>query len=129
MQGFLSEDAKNIVDCVGKIGNKDCSQTDKTGALLNLVSNPTVMSVVDKIFSKSPPDTAQQNAQTTPSNSQNDLSANAQNSATNAFVNDELYAFSTPSQLSTQFFAPINGIADNEVKNKLYTAFDNWYVK
>jgi len=126
LQSFLSDDAKNIFDCVGKISNKDCSQSDKTGALLNLVTNPTVMGVVDKIFAKT---TEQSDSQNTGQNGNQQSTQQQQNCTTKPFQNAEGYTFNTPSEQSTQFFAPINGIADNEVKHKLYSAFDNWYIK
>lgn len=126
MQGFLSDDAKNIFDCVGKISNRHCSQSDKTGALLNLVTNPTVMGVVDKIFAKP---TQQGNTHSTQQQGSPPYTQQDTSCTTKAFQNEEGYTFNTPSELSTQFFAPINGIADNEVKHKLYTAFDNWYIK
>lgn len=102
---FVSDDAKSIIDCVGKLSDKSCSQEDKTGALLQMMTNPTVMSMASSLFNKT------------------------NNSKDKPIVNDEGYQFETPSKQSKEFFKPIDNIADAEVKHKLYWFYDNWYVK
>lgn len=102
---FVSEDTKSIIDCVGKLSDKNCSQEDKTGALFQMMTNPTVMNVASSLFKKT------------------------EEHKDEPFVNDEGYQFETPSEQSRDFFKPIDNIADAEVKHKLYWFYDNWYVK
>lgn len=105
MTDFLSDDAKNIYNCVDKLTSKQSSQEDKTGALFQIISNPSVMELAGRLFN------SKQNEQ--PPSQQN----------------EEGYAFETPSASSQEFFRPIDNIADAEVKHKLYWFYDNWYVK
>lgn len=102
---FLSDDTKNLVDCLGKLTSDNTE--DKLGAIMQAVTNPTVISVAQSIFSK--PETPPKENET--------------------FANHEGYAFKSPSHEAQEFFKPIEHIADPEVKNKLYTLYDNWYLK
>ncbi len=102
---FMSEDTKNIMDCVTKLSDKDASKEDKTGAIFQMMTNPAVMDTVSKLFKK----------EEKPESKQDE--------------NAEGYKFETPSTASREFFHPIDNIADAEVKNKLYWFYDNWYVK
>lgn len=102
---FVSEDTKSILDCVGKLSDKNCSQEDKTGALFQMMTNPTLMNMASSLFNKT------------------------EEPKNEPIVNDEGYKFETPSQQSRDFFKPIDNIADAEVKHKLYWFYDNWYVK
>lgn len=106
---FLSDDTKNIINCVDKLTSKNASKEDKTGALFQIISNPDVMNMASKIFSS-------KDAQSNPA-------------STSAPKNDEGYTFETPSAASQEFFRPIDNIADAEIKHKLYWFYDNWYIK
>lgn len=101
---FLSDDTKSMLDCFGKITSNNT--TDKLGAIMQALSNPVVMNVAQSMFSKS-----------------------QENEPQGEFANDEGYAFDKPSQEAKEFFRPIEHIADPEVKNKLYSLYDNWYLK
>lgn len=101
---FLSDDTKSMLDCFGKITSNNT--TDKLGAIMQALSNPVVMNVAQSMFSKS-----------------------QENEPQGEFTNDEGYAFDKPSQEAKEFFRPIEHIADPEVKNKLYSLYDNWYLK
>lgn len=100
---FVSDDTKSIIDCVEKLSSNNSSQQDKTGAILQMMTNPTVMNMASNLFGKA--------------------------NADEPIVNDEGYKFEQPSKDSREFFKPIDNIADSEVKNKLYWFYDNWYVK
>lgn len=99
---FMSDDTKNILESVSKLSSKDSTQEDKTGAILQMITNPTVMNMASSLFGKTDKKTE---------------------------TNDEGYKFDTPSSDSREFFKPIDNIADSEVKHKLYWFYDNWYVK
>ena len=101
---FVNDDTKNIIDCVGKLSSNDSSQQDKTGAILQMMTNPAVMNMASSLFGKGQSDEK-------------------------PVVNDEGYKFEQPSKASQEFFKPIDNIADAEVKHKLYWFYDNWYVK
>ena len=108
---FLSDDTKNILDCVNKLSDKQCSQEDKTGAIFQIITNPQLMNIASNLFSG--------NAQQQPK----------PNEQTNVHTNSEGYRFEHPSTASQEFFRPIDNIADSEIKHKLYWFYDNWYVK
>lgn len=105
LKDFLSDDTKNLVDCLSNLTSD--SAEDKLGAIMQAISNPAVISVAQSIFSK----------------------PEAHTKEDETFVNDEGYTFKSPSHEAQEFFKPIEHIADPEVKNKLYTLYDNWYLK
>ena len=108
---FLSDDTKNILNCVSKLSDKHCSQEDKTGAIFQIITNPQLMNIANNLFAGN---------------------ANEQQKPTgqsDANTNSEGYKFEQPSTASQEFFRPIDNIADAEVKHKLYWFYDNWYVK
>lgn len=107
---ILSDDTKNILNCVDKLTSKNASQEDRTGALLQIISNPNIMDIASKIFSTKD-------------------AAKKESSDFDAPKNDEGYTFETPSSASKEFFQPIDNIADAEIKHKLYWFYDNWYIK
>lgn len=100
---FVSDDTKNIIDCVEKLSSQNASTEDKTGAIFQMMTNPTIMNMASSLFKKE--------------------------EEAKPVVNDEGYRFETPSKASQDFFKPIDNIADAEIKHKLYWFYDNWYVK
>ena len=111
---FLSEDTKNIISCVNKLTDSQCSQQDKTGAIFQMMTNPAVMNVASSFFGGG---TGAQQEQP------------KQNEQADGMQNSEGYKFEQSSPASQEFFRPIDNIADAEVKHKLYWFYDNWYVK
>lgn len=105
LEDFLSQEAKDVLGCVGKLSHG--SNDDKMGAVVQLLSNPTVAGILQNVLG---------NTQSAPQKEQ-------------TFENEEGYRFEQPSQASKEFFRPIDNIADAEVKHKLYWFYDNWYVK
>jgi len=103
---FLSDDTKNMLNCVDKLTSKNASKDDKTGALFQIISNPAIMDIAGKLFQQKKSDNVPEKE-----------------------TNDEGYEFEKPSADSKEFFKPIDNIADSEVKHKLYWFYDNWYVK
>ena len=116
---FLSEDTKNMMNCVDKLSSQECSQEDKTSAIFQMLSNPAVMNLASNMFGGFGKTTTKQP----------DESERQQQNDENADVNSEGYRFETPSKASQEFFRPIDNIADEEIKHKLYWFYDNWYVK
>lgn len=114
LSGFLSDDTKNIISCVNKLTDSQCSQEDKTGAIFQMMTNPAVMSMASSFFAG--------NA----GKGQEESKPNAQD---DGLHNSEGYKFEQPSMPAQEFFRPIDNIADAEVKHKLYWFYDNWYVK
>ena len=47
---FLSDDTKNLLECVNKLSDKACSGEDKMGAIFQMMSNPAVMNIANGIF-------------------------------------------------------------------------------
>lgn len=105
---FLSSDTKNILECFSQLSSKESNNNDKLGAILQMISNPMFADIASNLFGNKPKteETAQQSG----------------------FTNDEGYNFQQPTVASQEFFKPIENIADPEVKNKLYTLYENWYV-
>lgn len=105
---ILSENAQNVVDAVQNLTNGG----SKTDALLSLLTNPAVSEILSQFLTKS------------------DVKNDAPKQSTAPNVNDEGYVFKDrPSADSQSFFSPVDNIADDEVKHKLYRFYDNWYVK
>ena len=48
---FLSDDTKNIINCVNKLSDRQCSQEDRTGAIFQMMTNPALMNIASSIFS------------------------------------------------------------------------------
>ena len=124
LSGFLSDDTKNILNCVNTLSSNNCTQEDKTSAILGLMSNPAVINLAGNFFGG---EANKQDAQQNEVHS--DGSKTAEQGSSNEHVNDEGYKFETPSAGSQEFFRQIDNIADAEVKHKLYWFYDNWYVK
>ena len=113
LSGFLSDDTKNIINCVHKLSDSQCSNEDKTGAIFQMMTNPAVMNIASSFFGG-----GANNQQ------QNDTAAQS-----DCATNSEGYKFEQPSTTAQEFFRPIDNIADAEIKHKLYWFYDNWYVK
>lgn len=120
--GFLSEDTKNIINCVGTLSNEKCSQEDRTGAIFQMLSNPAIMNLASNLFGNF-------GAATAPDKKENDTDGVKNQHTSRDDVNSEGFRFDTPSDDSREFFRPIDNIADSEIKHKLYWFYDNWYVK
>lgn len=111
---LFSDDAKNMLDCMNKLSSQKSTADDKMGALFQIISNPAVMEMLQNIMPKKQPE---------------EKTPRQDDAAKNEFTNEEGYRFETPSAESQQFFRPIDGIADAEIKSKLYWFYDNWYIK
>lgn len=97
---LFSDETRALLECVGTLTDKQASSDDKTGALLQMLSNPKIAELAEGLLHPR-----------------------------KEFANEEGYKFDTPSQASKDFFKPIDNVADAEVKHKLYGFYDNWYVK
>ena len=112
ISAFLSDDTKNILSCVSKLSDKQCSQEDRTGAIFQIMTNPQVMNIANNLFGGNGEQQEQKHDE-----------------QTNGYTNGEGYRFEQPSPASQEFFRPIDNIADAEVKHKLYWFYENWYIK
>lgn len=133
---FLNDDARGILEGVTKLSSPTASSEDKTGAIFQMMTNPTVMSIAQNLFGtdkqtptsdgsmQDAPTTTPQQPQMEPTAAQhqNDVPTNT------APQNDEGYTFASPTERAKQFFAPIEPIATAEVKHKLCYFYDNWYL-
>ena len=99
---LLSDDSKALVGNIQKLSDANATAEDKTGAVLGLVTNPTVMSIADKLLG-------------------------GKNETSKPLVNDEGYKLGTPSADSAKFFSEVDNVADAEVKSKLYKWYDWQY--
>ena len=119
LSGLLSDDTKNIINCVNTLSSNKCSQEDRTNALLQMMTNPTVMNLAGNFFGGGASEKSQESNDSFTQTDQQD----------GEHINSEGYRFETPSASSQEFFRPIDNIADTEIKHKLYWFYDNWYVK
>lgn len=127
LSDFLSDDTKNMIDCVDKLSSKQCSQQDKTGAILQMMTNPAVINLASNLFAGINTQTNGDNGKNAQQNANCSEKSDITNNSTD--TNSEGYRFETPSNDSREFFRPIDNIADTEIKHKLYWFYDNWYVK
>ena len=149
---FLNDDAKGILDGVTKLSSPTASNEDKTGAIFQMMTNPTVMSFAQNLFGGDKPSQPSDCQGQTATGAPDATSAPRQQScnyypacpqtdnATTSFdgttfsqqttppQNDEGYTFASPTERAKQFFAPIDAIATAEVKHKLCYFYDHWYL-
>lgn len=140
LDSMLSDEAKNIMGSVRTLTNGD---GDKTGALLSILTNPSVMSVVSSMFGGvldnivnfgrgssndgASNSSAEGNSET--SDGTTDSDSNTSPYSHNATTDNREYD-TTPYYGGTegahQFFAPVDNIAGTEVASKLYHMYDNY---
>lgn len=122
---FLSDETKDILDGVAKLSSTTATSEDKTGVILQMMTNPTVMNIAQNLFgtngnsTKTPPPTDKAPTPPNDTPTTTDVSKNQ---------NDEGYTFDSPTERAKQFFAPIDTIATAEIKHKLCYFYDNWYL-
>lgn len=113
---FLSDETKDILDGVAKLSSATATNEDKTGAILQMMTNPTVMNIAQNLFgTKGTNQTPDEPNDTPPDDSLKNQ-------------NDEGYTFDSPTERAKQFFAPVDTIATTEIKHKLCYFYDNWYL-
>lgn len=111
ISGLLNDNARSVMDSVGKLSDPNASKEQRTGALLEMMTNPTVMEMAEKLFSGS----SAKSADSTPKEDQD--------------VNSEGYNLGRYSDESREFFRPIEKVAGKEVSHKLYSLYDNRYPR
>lgn len=113
---FLSDETKDILDGVAKLSSATATNEDKTGAILQMMTNPTVMNIAQNLFgTKGTNQTPDEPSDIPPADSLKNQ-------------NDEGYTFDSPTERAKQFFAPVDTIATTEIKHKLCYFYDNWYL-
>ena len=133
---FLNDDTKDILQGVSKLSSPTATSEDKTGAILQMMTNPTVMNIAQNLFggmgNATPPQsdapTPQPFGAQTPFTPTADTSPLNNTQPATDYQNDEGYTFDSPTERAKQFFAPIDTIATTEVKHKLCYFYDNWYL-
>ena len=103
LRSVLNDDTKNLIDTAQKLGDPNSSVDDRTGALLNLATNPAFMSFAGNLF------------------------GGGNEKADDPDVNDEGFRFEKPSEAAREFFRPVENVAGKEASHKLYEIYDNWY--
>ncbi len=130
LDGMLSEDAKSIL---GSIDNLTNGSTDKTGALLSLLTNPSVMSIVTSMFGGlldnivnfgSGNSTASSDSSTGDDTAKSASDADEDAGSGKQYDTSPYYSGSSNAH---SFFAHVDNIAGQEVSSKLYHIYDNWY--
>lgn len=94
---FLNEDTRGILDGVTKLSSPTATSEDKTGAIFQMMTNPTVMSFAQNLFggdkggmsTKQPPSTTQTPFQTPPT---------AQETPTQSACDGQFVPHATPPQ-------------------------------
>ncbi len=139
LDSMLSEEAKNIMGSVRTLTN---GEGDKTGALLSILTNPSVMSVVSSMFGGVLDNIVNFGKGTTSSNSTDNSTSDSTSTSSSAGADnnssdnststyDNSVYDTTPyyggSEGAQQFFAPIDNIAGREVSSRLYHMYDNYY--
>ena len=132
---FLNDDTKDILQGVSKLSSPTATSEDKTGAILQMMTNPTVMNIAQNLFGgmgNTPPQSETTTHQPFGAQTQFDTTIQPpqQGGSPTAddYQNDEGYTFASPTERAKQFFAPIDPIATTEVKHKLCYFYDNWYL-
>lgn len=113
---FLSDETKDILDGVAKLSSTTATNEDKTGAILQMMTNPTVINFAQNLFGTKGTDK-------TPDKPNDAPPADGLKNQ-----NDEGYTFDSPTERAKQFFAPVDTIATAEIKHKLCYFYDNWYL-
>lgn len=111
ISGLLNDNARSVVDSVGKLSDPNASKEQRTGALLEMITNPTVMEMAEKLFSGN----GAKGTVSTPPQDQD--------------VNSEGYNLGRYSDESREFFRPIEKVAGKEISHKLYSLYDNRYPR
>lgn len=113
ISGLLNDNARSVMDSVGKLSDPNASKEQRTGALLEMMTNPTVMEMAEKLFSGN--SAGAKSTESTPREDQD--------------VNSEGYNLGRYSDESREFFRPIEKVAGKEVSHKLYSLYDNRYPR
>ena len=108
---LLNDDARSVMDSVGKLSNPSATKEERTGALLQMVTNPAVMGLAEKFFGGSK------------------SSQEKQQEKNDEDINSEGYNLGQYSQESREFFRPVENVAGKEVAHKLYSLYDNRYPR
>lgn len=111
ISGLLNDNARSVMDSVGKLSDPNASKEQRTGALLQMITNPTVMEMAEKLFSGN----SAKSTDSTPPQDQD--------------VNSEGYNLGKYSDESREFFRPIEKVAGKEISHKLYSLYDNRYPR
>jgi len=115
-----NQDALTLLPHVAKLFDKSATEDDKNSAVINLMSNPIIFELMQKFFVNQP---SQEDKQ--PSNENQDKQTHSE--PKNENENNEIQK--DFSQESKDFFKPIENVAGAEISQKLYSLYDNWYIK
>jgi hypothetical protein len=134
MEGMFGDGAKNLMDSFSKL-NID---GDKTGAIMDLLSNPIVFNIVKSVLFKDKPTEAAADCnnvakEDTPMKSEDMLESIAKEfKAAQAKKCQEKPEKTenerTPSLEAVDFFAPVERVCGIEISQDLYHLYDDWYL-
>jgi hypothetical protein len=117
LSGLLNNETQELLSSVSKLTDKTASSDEKTSAIFQMITNPTMQTFTGGLFGNKGGSTAE----ATPSSTQQDVTYD---------TNEEGYVFrDIPSEGAKDFFKPVENIANVEARHKLYKLYDNWYTK
>ena len=129
-QILSNPDIANLLPHIAKLLDKSANDEDKNFAMMNLLTNPAIFDIIQKFATRqtqTDTQTQQENQTENSKNNQTNEQKQEQNSCQKDDTNTQSKeSFSAESQ---EFFAPIQEVADKQISKKLYTLYDNWYVK
>jgi hypothetical protein len=120
LSGLLNNETKELLSSVSKLTDKTASSDEKTSAIFQMITNPTVQTFTGGLFGNKG-NGGSGTAEATASASPQDVTYD---------TNEEGYVFrDIPSEGAKDFFKPVENIANVEARHKLYKLYDNWYTK
>ena len=123
-QILSNPDVVSLLPNLAKLFDKNSTDQDKNTAIMTLLTNPVIFEIVQKFTGKNQNETQQQNDET-----QKQEDKKQEESVKQKDCNEEYKKQQTFSDESKEFFAPIKDVADKQISKKLYSLYDNWYIK
>lgn len=98
---------------------------DKTGVILELLSNPLVLEILKNLLFKEKP---KQSDEQKNSDDQSDNSTSSRQAKPTEEQEVETDALVPTVMEAKQFFKPVEKVAGVEISKELYDLYDNWYI-
>ncbi len=127
--GILGDGAKNLVDSFSRLN----SDGDKTGAIMELISNPIIFNMVKNVLFKDKTGEADGKAADSGGQPAEDKTENtykegaAEQKAPEAPAAEQ--KAKENSEEAKDFFRPVEKVAGIEVSKDLYDLYDDWYLE
>ena len=118
-QIISNPDVLSLLPDIAKFFDKNATEEDKNTALMSLLANPVVFEIMQKFSKKNQEPAPEQQEKQQQNKDENSRQKQNDGNKTQQTFSDE----------SKEFFAPIKDVADNQISKKLYSLYDNWYIK